>query len=435
VRDAGRKSLGTESEIRAHEPRATGEERGLVRELALRVAEAAALPVQAERERMWRGLNALHPDRAMVLLDPQNGWEDLVPEDSLRCADLELRGVERQLRRKLFRAECIPDDCPITAAFDVGWKIDATGWGVEETYARTSARGAFGWDPPLKSTADLQRLRPASYSVDRAASDARLSYWQEMLGDILPVARGGVGFCRCGLTRKLIMLRGLDAFLLDLYDAPTFVHELMSFIANEMAKELDFYERERLLRRNLGPEDWTGSGGLAAMDAGSVSAVGATLADGAVRTRDMFAWGESQETVGVGPEQFREFVLAYQLPILGRFGLVDYGCCEALDSRLDLLIASLPRLRWVAVSPWADRALAADKLGSRYVYCAKPQPALICRENPDWAGAERELRETLAVARGCCVSLVMKDTTSFFGEPARATRWAEMARRVAEERA
>ena len=32
-------------------------------------------------------------------------------------------------------------------------------------------------------------------------------------------------------------------------------------------------------------------------------------------------------------------------------------------------------------------------------------------------------------------SIVMKDTTSFFGEPARATRWATMARRIAEEEA
>jgi hypothetical protein len=98
-------------------------------------------------------------------------------------------------------------------------------------------------------------------------------------------------------------------------------------------------------------------------------------------------------------------------------------------------MASLPRLRWVAVSPWADRQLAADKLGNRYVYCYKPQPALICRERPDWGAAERELRETLAIARGCRVSLVMKDTTSFFGDPSRATRWVEMAMRVAEEHA
>jgi hypothetical protein len=119
--------------------------------------------------------------------------------------------------------------------------------------------------------------------------------------------------------------------------------------------------------------------------------------------------------------------------VLERFGLVDYGCCEALDSRLDLLLGSLPRLRWVAVSPWADRELAAGRLGPRYVYCYKPQPSLICRERPDWKAAEHALRETLAIARGCRISIVMKDTTSFFGDPDRASMWVRMAMRVAEE--
>jgi len=47
------------------------------------------------------------------------------------------------------------------------------------------------------------------------------------------------------------------------------------------------------------------------------------------------------------------------------------------------------------------------------------------------ATAERRLLRDLA--RGCRVSLVMKDTTSFFGDPDRATRWVQMAMRVAEE--
>ena len=412
-------------------PGVSAEDRQRLRELARGVAEIAALPVQGERIRLWKRLNALDPARPMVLLDPQNGWEDLVPESSLRCAAPLLRDAERSLRRKLHRHAHIPDDHPVTAGFPVPWVIMHSGYGVAETYTRTESRGAFGWDPPLKAYGDARKLRAAEIRVDREASAERMAFFQDLLGDILEVRQGGVNGCRCGLTRKLIMLRGLGAFLLDLYDAPAFVHELMGFLRDETLREYDYYARENLLCLNNGPEDLTGSGGLSATDA----LPGLGFRPGAVRARDMFAWGEAQETGGIGPEQFREFVLAYQLPVLERFGLVDYGCCEALDSRLDLLIASIPRLRWVAVSPWADKALAAEKLGRGFVYCCKPQPSLICRESPDWAAAERELREILSAARGCCVSLVMKDTTSFFGEPARATRWARMAGKVAEEAA
>ena len=43
------------------------DERNLVRELARRVAEIAALPIQTERIQLWKDLNALRPQRAMVL--------------------------------------------------------------------------------------------------------------------------------------------------------------------------------------------------------------------------------------------------------------------------------------------------------------------------------------------------------------------------------
>jgi hypothetical protein len=146
-------------------------------------------------------------------------------------------------------------------------------------------------------------------------------------------------------------------------------------------------------------------------------------------------WGESQETVGVGPEQFDEFVLQYQLPLLERFGLVDYGCCEPLDHKLDLLMEKIPHLRWVSVAPRANRERAAEKLRGRYVFVYKPNPAPICTPRPNWEQAEQEIRETLKVARGCAVHIVMKDTHTFCGEPERITRWAEMASRVVRERA
>ncbi len=405
-------------------------DRALLRDFARELAAAAALPVQAERVRLWRSLNRLEPVRPMVLLDPQNGWADLVPDADLCCVDPEAREIELRLRRLLFRHRSIPDDHPLTADWPVAPVVRTTGWGVADTTERTAARG-LRWDPPLKEYADIGKLRPATFEVDHREGAERIAFQQELFDGILSVRPAGVSFCRCGLTRKLIVLRGLEPFLLDLHDAPGFVRDLMSFLRDEQLRELDFCERENLLGLNNGPTDLTGSGGLAVTDALPMSGFDAER----VRCRDLFAWGESQETAGVGPDQFAEFVLPYQRPVLDRFGLVDYGCCEPLDNRLGLVIAAFPRLRWVSVSPWADRDLAARLLGSRYVYCWKPNPALISREHPDWDGAERDIRETLAIARGCPVSIVMKDTTSFFGEPARATRWALMARRIAEEEA
>ena len=49
--------------------------------------------------------------------------------------------------------------------------------------------------------------------------------------------------------------------------------------------------------------------------------------------------------------------------------------------------------------------------------------------------AEQEVRETLEIAKGCPIHIVMKDTSTFHGEAARTTRWCEMAKRLAIEAA
>jgi hypothetical protein len=72
----------------------------ILRELAARVAEIAALPVQEEKRALWRKLNALQPDRPMVMID-QVCWNEMDTggELDLRCVDPECRRYETQLRR------------------------------------------------------------------------------------------------------------------------------------------------------------------------------------------------------------------------------------------------------------------------------------------------------------------------------------------------
>ena len=92
-------------------------------------------------------------------------------------------------------------------------------------------------------------------------------------------------------------------------------------------------------------------------------------------------------------------------------------------------------MRWISVSPWADRELNAQKIGGDYVYVYKPNPSHICSPTPDWPAAEREIRDTLDIARGCPIHIVMKDTHTFHHQPQRITRWSEMASRVVREMA
>lgn len=408
----------------------------IVRDLAKCVAEIASLPEQAEKTRLWTACNDLKPERAMVYADPQNGWAEL--DDAwlqLACQDESLRWIEHRLRRQIIRHEWIPDDFPILDTFDVDFDIhgagyDDYGFRLEATYSG-SDRGSYHIEPVIQDFDDLHKLHFRPIQVDHAATDRRVERVQELLGDILCVRKVGKRYWRYGLTRVLIHMRGLTNMMLDMYDHPGLLHELMAFLRDDFMQELDVMEQAHGIGSNNTPDSVNGTGGLAITT--SLPAEGGL--GGHPTLQDVWCWGESQETVGVGPQQFGEFVLDYQLPLLERFGLVAYGCCEPLDHKIDLLIERVPNLRWVSVSPWANRELLAQKIGRNYVYVYKPNPSLICSPDPDWQAAEREVRETLSIARGCPIHIVMKDTHTFHNDPQRITRWAEIASHAVREMA
>ena len=75
----------------------------ILRELAKKVAEIAALPVQEETRKLWKALNGLKPIHPMVLID-QVPWHemDVDGELTLQCEDEFCRDLEASLRRTLY---------------------------------------------------------------------------------------------------------------------------------------------------------------------------------------------------------------------------------------------------------------------------------------------------------------------------------------------
>jgi len=400
-------------------------DRQTIRDLAEKVAEIAALPIQAEKIRLWTSLNNLKPIRPCIAADPQNGWLELVGEDDLVCDNY--RWIELTLRRQVFRHEYIHDDWPILPRLSTYPVVHDIGFGLDEHLIRTEAHGAYKIDPPIKSHADFAKVRHRQWDYDKAATIDGMDRLRDLVGDFLEVKPGPTSF-RFGLTHLLVHLRGLDQLFIDMYDDPAFLHEMMAFMRDDLIEYCRFVESEGVVTSNNDPEHILGVGGL-----GPVDDLPKPDPSKPASLRDCWCWAESQETVGVGPKQFEEFVLEYQLPLMEMFGMSNYGCCEPLDTRLDALLARSPRLRAVAVPPWSNREFCAGKLQDKYVYCYKPNPSRICSPTPDYEAAERELRETLKIAEGCCVSLVMKDTSTFHNERERITRWTDMAQRLAGE--
>jgi len=128
---------------------------------------------------------------------------------------------------------------------------------------------------------------------------------------------------------------------------------------------------------------------------------------------------------------FAEFVFPYQLPLLERFGLNCYGCCEPLNSRWEV-VKRTPNLRRVSVSAWADLGKMAEMLEAKYVFSWKPNPADLARPAIDEPAIRRALRQGLEKARGCRMEIIMKDNHTLGANPQNAVRWVQIAKQEAE---
>ncbi len=410
-------------------------ERDLLRRLAARVRAIAESEENRRKISMAKKSNALQAERPIIYTQPENAWNEIIPGESLECANETLRRWELQLRQRVFWADEIKCDHSAYPYLEIPWKISwGDHWGVEikkhSAGSQPGASWAWSTDFPIKDiAADLPKLHYREPQVDRAATLAEVELAGAVFGDLLPArvhwgTYWGTYWATFGLTVHVLDLVGMENLMLLFYDDPNGVHALMRFLRDDMLHVLDSFERQGLLHDNC-DADYIGSGGPGHTD--ELPAPGRP--PGApVRLRDMWGFGESQDTVGIGADMFAEFILPYQAQIAEKFGLNYYGCCEPLEKRFACLKAQIPRLRRLSVSPWANIEEMAALLGRDYVYCRKSPPMPVCAPRFDEMEIRADLRATLRAAGHLNLELVLKDTHTVNCEPGRLARWVAIAR-------
>jgi len=402
-------------------------DRLILRELAKQVAELADRPVEKEKRELWYRHNALESTRPLVFCDPENGWNEILTPDTLRCEGGLARAWEWYLRREVFWGAHMRDDKVIEAVFNVGHVYTETDWGLRETRIGGEGGGSWRWEAPLKTYDDMDKLRFPQITVDYEATQELLQLAQETFGDILQVRLKTVWWWSFGMTQTLVYLRGLEQIMYDMVDCPEGVHRLMAFLRDGHAARLDFLEKNGLLFLN-NDGTYVGSGGF-----GWTHELPQPDFSGHVRPIDMWGFAESQETVGISASMFEEFIFPYQLTLLERFGLNCYGCCEPLDSRWHV-VKKFPRLRRVSMSPWANVEVMAERLGNRYIFSWKPHPGVLAADTFDEEFVRQTLRQGLNVLKknDCRVEIIMKDCHTIRHDPQRVTRWVQIAKEEAE---
>ena len=395
----------------------------VLRSLAEQIVETASSPVMSSRRKAWYRMNALQSEQPMVLVSPEGAWKEIRELTPIQCSDPVACEFEWQLRQRLRQAS-FEDDMPVEADFVLGYEIEPDTWGVKIERRHSGMEGgAYKPIPPLTDLSrDLAKLHFRTLRWKKNVYEQKKEMAEKAFGDLLKIVPApGYCFWTCGMTCNVIDLIGMEELMIGMYDQPENIHALMQFLTEDLEQYLDQLERENLLWYNNG-SNLVGSGHCGLTD----ELPSAEHPVGNVTTAALWGLAESQETVGISPEMFAEFIWPYQKRLLQRFGLAYYGCCEPVNERL-ASIREAGNLRAISVSPWADVEQCARELQKQYVLCHKVNPSYICL-NFNEKEIRRELRSRLDICKGLNNVFVLKDTHTVHHEPERFNRWVEIVR-------
>ncbi|MDP6777779.1 MAG: hypothetical protein QGI83_13555 [Candidatus Latescibacteria bacterium] len=401
-------------------------DRKQLRSLAERVAEIADQPIMAERREMWTRHNRLERVRPMVLVFPEGAWRELLPESALSCEADEARSMEATLRRRIFYHDHLHDDTVVEKEWIVHKVVRTSDWGLVPKRVPTHMEtGAWGFDPVIKTGADLEKLTFPEVQYDSEATTEALEAAQDLFGDILDVRLKGVDRVSFHLMALYTQLRGLDQVMIDMLDNPGMLHDAMAILEEGNRKLVDQYIALNLLDVN-NDSTYHSSGGVGYSDELPPD----DFDPERVRPRDMWASAEAQEMAQVSPEMHDRFSLQYEKRLLEPFGLTGYGCCEDLTRKLDDVL-EIPGIRRISIAPWADVETCAEKLDGKAIFSWKPNPAvLVGRFDSDLV--RDTIQHTLEVSRNCVIEMILKDTHTCEFRPERFTKWTAIARELAE---
>ena len=345
----------------------------ILKPLVERVVEICADPKYERLKLMWTRHNHLEkvekvPVNVHLPQSPGYGlaWPELVPPETLLCKDPLARGIELQLKEKIYKYEHIPDDDVILPVlYVVGALNPGSGplWGLEigkkESDLVEPGHGAYKIIAPLAE--DLSRFDELSYpkvSVDMEATALRLEKARELIGDTLAVVPL-VGRVHTSPFEVVVQLRGMNQLLYDFYDNPALVHKLMDFVTEGTILYYQELDRRHLIYT---PRTWMWRVHYEEVDS-DVDLI-STL-DG---LKTAWAYISAQSAASISPGMFDEFIQPYHERIAQLFspGRVYYHGCEDLTKKFDV-IRKLPHLRRFHVSPWSDLEVLASKIGYDYV--------------------------------------------------------------------
>ena len=386
----------------------TSKDKTIIRELAERYKRLAEDPKCMERVQRIRKTNSLIPVRPIVWID-ELPWHELNIDGALElhCEMQFAREMEQFFRRTLLKWEYFQADMVVENCYYIQKSCETTGSGInvsEETVAIDSANHIIShhYNDVLDTEEKLDALKPPVITADKELDRKNKEMAEELLDGILPVKLRGHMIYHAPWD-VICRLRGAPAILTDLADRPEFMHKTIELFTGFNISRWKQMEAAGLVESNL-------------LDIHCTPAYCDDLPEGdeitGSKLKDAWFRGTAQLFGSISPKMHEEFDLQYMKRAMEMCGIVYYGCCEALDTRIGLL-KKIPNMRKIGASTWADVGSCAEQIAGDYVLSQKPNPAYVAGKADEQVIRDETAKTVEACLKyRCPYDIVLKDIST-----------------------
>lgn len=400
----------------------------IVRDLAKKYMEIAMSDKHVRMRQRFRDTNDLKIVRPPVIIE-EVPWHEMNYNGELNCVceDSTLREMEYEFRVALFRERHFKCDNFIEPTWAVHKSYDSTGNGFfikEETLSVDKANDIVShhYHDILEDESALEMYHDPVITPYPENDRANVARVEEILDGAMPVQLRGHGICYSPWD-ELSRLRGVEPILIDIYERPEYLHEIMALLTRSMSLTMDQMEKYGLydprgLSLHCTPAPVTP---LTEPDPEHYVC------------KDIWFRTMAQMFNMVSPDTHDEFDIQYSIPLASRCAYTYYGCCEPLHDRIDKL-QQYPNLRKIGVSPWADVEKSVEMIGGNYVCSRKPNPANVSSIT-DPEIIRKEIIETVNACQkyGCPLDITLKDISTVGYRPENLMVWAQTVSDILDE--
>lgn len=406
------------------------EDKAIIRALAQQYMELAALDVNNERRERMSSTNDLVTGLRPSVTIEEVPWHEMNVDNqlTLQCTGDFARNMEWFFRMTLFRWKYFQGDMVVEPYYAMGKSFSSTGNGLEvkEETVATDGRNniiSHAYIDALDTLEKVEAIKTPIITAHPENDERNMTLARELLGDIMPIKFKGTQIYYAPWD-QIARMRGVETILFDMVDDPELLHAIIKrYTENQLSTMLQM-EEQNLLEPYLPQLHCTPA---------YTKQLPAEGYNGHARLKDVWFRSMAQMFSSVSPAMHEEFELQYMRPLMARCGLIYYGCCEPLDNKLDMLMA-IPNMRKLGVSPWANQNLCGERMGSKYVFARKPNPAFVAGEFSEET-VRKEAEDTIKICLkyNCPYEMVLKDISTVGYKPENLFMWNKVVKETLDK--